>query len=63
MKQPPLHTTGSAQLAPQRRKIVAVVGDSNLDVEKLPPHRVQGDEDKKLLVAEQVRSAGALCSK
>lgn len=59
MRQPPLHTTSLARLAQQRRKTVAVVGDSNLDVEKLSPHRVYGDEEKKLWLAEQVRSAGA----
>lgn len=49
MKQPPV------VLPLARRKVVAVVGDSNLDVTTLKSHRITGDEATKHSLAEQVR--------
>lgn len=40
--------------AQQRRKIVAVVGDNNLDPDTLEPSMLAGDEVKKQQVAEEV---------
>jgi hypothetical protein len=38
-----------------QRPVVAVAGDSNLDVTTLKPHRLQGDEQKKEQLAFEVR--------
>lgn len=40
--------------AQQRRKIVAVVGDNNLDPDALEPNMLAGDEAKKQQLAEEV---------
>jgi hypothetical protein len=53
MRQPPLL---GAAAPPLRRRIVAVVGDSALDPTGMKPQRVNGDEQRKQQLAEQVSS-------
>jgi hypothetical protein len=63
MRQTPLLGTAAP---PLRRRIVAVVGDSNLDPISMKPQRVHGDEQRKQQLAEQVSSCWIVllhCSK
>jgi hypothetical protein len=53
MRQPALL---AAAAPPLRRRIVAVVGDSSLDPASMKPQRVNGDEQRKQQLAEQVSS-------
>jgi hypothetical protein len=53
MRQPPLL---GAAAPPLRRRVVAVVGDSSLDPSSMKSQRVNGDEQRKQQLAEQVSS-------